>query len=61
MRHTRAESAAQGAAAAATVATSAEAPEARSELYSLEYRAAADTVTRMVSRYLWVVLRVRGL
>jgi hypothetical protein len=55
MDRTRTELAARGDAAVAMAATAMETPEAHSALYSIEHRSAADVVTRMVSRYLWVV------
>lgn len=55
MQRTRAELAAHGAAAVAEAEVAAEAPEAQSELFAIAHRGATDLVTRMVSRYLWVV------
>lgn len=55
MQRTRAELVARGDVVVSAVQVTSEAPEAQSELFSLDHRAATDTVTRMVSRYLWVV------
>ncbi len=55
MQRTRAELASRGDAVVASAQVTSEAPETQSELFSLDHRAATDTVTRMVSRYLWVV------
>lgn len=55
MQRTRAELVVRGDVVVAAAQVTSESPEAQSELFSLDHRAATDTVTRMVSRYLWVV------
>ena len=55
MNATRAELAARGDVVVSAAQVTSESPEVQSELFSLDHRAATDTVTRMVSRYLWVV------